>query len=255
MNTTFEDFECLKDSPADASPIIRAFDMEIRSLESRFSPTWSSDDYVSFLGCRMMLYVVALTVVSDALEGSSVVSTAVESPSHWVVQAYMTAINTIRAATSTRDTLFYSPARMHKLLMNAICYLVLFKCSRYQDLVDNSTLRNAIRQGLELLSGLSVTSNDFITQAYLICERISRYSEHLKPEDRTKGLLVLKSRMGANIAFSTAARAREWARQIKDDTSSAEINASDQSPEDFNIEDLNLFTDINWEDLFLDMGA
>lgn len=254
MNSTFEDFEyLLKESSADSSPIIRAFDTEMRGLESRFSLSWLPGDYIFFLGCRMMLYSIALTTVSDALEESSSVSTTVESPCHWVVQSYITAISTIRAVVSIRDTLFNSPARMQKLLMNAICYLVLLKCSRFQDLVDSSTLSNGIRQGWEVLKGLSITPNDFITRACRICERVSRYSDDLKPEQRTKGLLVLKSRMGANIAFSTAIRAREWTRQTQDDTISAEINTSEELADAFSIEDLSLFADINWENLFLDL--
>ncbi|QKX60294.1 uncharacterized protein TRUGW13939_07437 [Talaromyces rugulosus] len=256
MNLTFEDFEhFLKDNPADSSPIIRAFDMEMRSLESRFSLSWSPGDYIFFLGCRMMLYTIALTMVSDTLEESNVVSTTIESPCYWVVQTYITAISTIRTAVSIQDTIFNSPVRMHKLLINAICYLVLLKCSRFQDLVDNSTLSNGIRQGWEVLRGLSITPNDFTTRACSICERLSRYSDDLKPEERTKGLLVLKSRMGANIAFSTALRAREWSRQTQGDTSSTEINDGEEPADAFSIEDLSLFADINWEDLFPVLGT
>lgn len=256
MNSTFEDLEySLKERPVDFSPIIRAFDTEMRGLESRFSISWLPGDYIFFLGCRMMLYSIALTKVSDALEESSVVSTTVESPFHWVVQAYTTAISTIKVAVSIRDSLFNSPSRMHKLLMNAICYLVLLKCSRFQDLVDNSTLKNGIRQGWEVLRGLGLTSNDFISRACAICERVSRYSDDLKPEERTQGLLVVKSRLGANIAFSTAVRARQWARQMQDDNSPAEMNAGEEPIDALSIDDPSLFADINWDDLFLDLGA
>jgi hypothetical protein len=61
--------------------------------------------------------------------------------------------------------------------------------------------------------------------------------------------------MGANIAFSTALRAREWSRQTQGDTSSTEINNGEESGDAFSIEDLSLFADINWEDLFPALGT
>ncbi|KAH8688725.1 hypothetical protein BGW36DRAFT_331149 [Talaromyces proteolyticus] len=254
--STLEDCGSLSNDglSSDQLPVIRVFDTELKALEYRFSTSWSLSDHLTFLGCRMMLYTLALTAISESLENDDRNHVlGVESPSHWVTQGYLTAIATIRTAASMRDKLLTSPTRLHKLLMNAVCYLLLLKCSRYQDLVVSTTLSSGISQGWNILRGLSITPGDFTSRACLILERLARYSEMLQPQDRTNGLLVLKSRMGANIAFSTALRTREFSRKIQHYQASSESDTIEQHADNLGIEDQSFSMESSWEDLFLDM--
>jgi hypothetical protein len=177
--------------------------------ECQHSASWSPTDYLVFLGCRMMLYTFALATESPENNDSI----GIESPSHWLIQGYVTTMATVQTVSSIRNQVFCAPSRLHKMLMDAVCFPLLLKCSRHYDLV-NSTLCSGITQGWEMLQGLSITSEDFMSRAYLLIERLSRYSDTLGPQDETEGLLLVKSRMGANVSLSTVLPARECTRWL-----------------------------------------
>ncbi|KAH8809408.1 hypothetical protein F5884DRAFT_674124 [Xylogone sp. PMI_703] len=226
---------------------IRNFEGELKALEYQLSSSWSSTEYINFLGCRMVLYTFALT--SENLESSL---PKPEALSNWPMQAYIVAINTIRTGLCVQDTLFFSPIRLQKMIVNAICFLLLLKCSRHYDSVDHSELCNAITQGWESMQKLSVTTDDFMYRACLFTERLSKYSDTMQPKDRTQSLLLVNSRMGANVSFSTLLQGRDSDRKTQEVTA---LSDEEPSMTMLNFEDENLFADIDWDTVFLDRIA
>ncbi|RFU35060.1 hypothetical protein B7463_g1298, partial [Scytalidium lignicola] len=229
------------------NPVIRMFETELRVLESRFSQSWSPTEYMVFFGCRMVLYTFALT--AETLQNDSI---QVEPPSHWLIQAYMISAAAIRTASSIRNQLIFTPTRLQKMIVNAVCFLLLLKCSRHYDLVDKSELSNGISQGWETVQGLSITTGDIMSRACLLIERLSQYSDTLEPQDKAKGLLLVKSRMGANISLSSILRAKEFSKKTQDETV---LNDEEESTDVLNADDMSLFADLDWDVLFSDMAV
>lgn len=236
--------------------VIRTFDGDFRLLERQFSSSWATSEYMILLACRMMLYIFAITSESAEKQDAAVDDAAaisIESPSHWLVQCYMVASAIIQTASDSQDQMLLSPARLQRYVINAVCFMLMLKCSRHHALVDQAALNNSISRGWETLQGFSLVTNDFMARACLLIELLSKYSDTLKPEDKTKPFLTVRSRMGANIAISSVRQAEEYYKRTAGEETS--LNGGDIMSETFEIDDLNLFADINWDELFPDLTA
>ena len=92
-----------------------------------------------------------------------------------------------------------------------------------------------------------------MSRTCLVIEQLSKYSDGLDPEEKLrKGLLPVRSRMGANVTLRTIFRARECSTQqqtIQDETESKDPSQATEWLDMF-IEDL--CADINGDQLFLD---
>lgn len=228
-------------------PVIRNFESELRALESRFASSWSPGDHIVLFGCRMILYTFALSIHdSDA-------ASTIESSSHWFVQAFMTASDIIRTASSIQDQLFYAPSRIQKILINAGCYLLLLRCSRHRDLVDNSILTNGISQGRQVVQTLSIAPNDFMARACRFIDRLSNYNDTMDRDSDTRPFLAVKSRMGANLPVTTLLRTRELTRQVQDQNAAPQDALPGNDVLNMGLDE-NLFAGVNWDELFLDMA-
>jgi hypothetical protein len=230
-------------------PVIQLFETELRALESKLSASWSELDYISFSACRTVLYVLALAA-TDGSNGKLDVSER-EMRSHWVLQIYITSMAVVQTTSNIRDKLLKTPTRLFKALAGAISFLILLRCSKYHYLVVDNTLTAGIRQGWDLLRGMEITSDDFMTRVHSGLERLSIYCETLKPEDKTQELLSAKTRMGYNVARSIALLIQGKApKQAQENTPSN--NQTERSADDMiNFEDANFFLDFDWDDSLL----
>ncbi|OKL55823.1 hypothetical protein UA08_08812 [Talaromyces atroroseus] len=230
-------------------PVIQLFETELRALESKLSASWSELDYVSFCACRTVLYVLALAAVDNSDDGCRLVEE--ELRSHWVLQIYVTSMAVVQTASKIRGQFLKTPARLFKTLAGAISFLILLRCSKYHHLAVDSTLTAGIRQGWDLLRGLAITSDDFVTRVHAGLERLSRYCETLKPEDRTQELLSVKTRMGYNVARSIALLIQGKApRQAEENISSSDPNER-LANDTINTEDTDLFLNFDSDDSLL----
>ena len=235
-------------------PIIRHLDEELQALESQLSRDWSKEDYIIFLGCRLLLH----TFVLMAGNSSSAANALHAEPSqHWHVQAYMTASVLIQTATSVRDCLLFAPTRLTKSIINAIFFLLLLQASRKYHFVDESVVQNSIRLGRDLLQRFSITEGDSMTRTCALIDSLSKSSD--QPSDNQtdiEELLCVKSRMGANLSLSTIMLARECARGVSQRQKSPErqeqISGTTWAVEE--LESYLDYSDFDWNDLIPGTG-
>lgn len=228
----------------ESAPFVRNFEAELRVLEFQSHHSWSPADRIIYCGTQIMLYTLALTI--DSSKSKNAVH--LDSQSHWLVCASVAATTTIQTALSMGDQLLYAPARLQKIVLNAICLLLLMKGSRYSELVEKHTLDNAINQGRELLRDLSTTTGDFMSRACSLLDQLGRFTERLKPEDKTEQFLLVRLRMGANVPFTTAIRAREALRKSHANTPHDIWQEPDMS--DLDLQDIDLPLGFDWSELF-----
>ncbi|KAB8227462.1 fungal specific transcription factor domain-containing protein [Aspergillus alliaceus] len=229
----------------ETAPFVRNFETELRALEFQSHHSWSPADRIIYCGTQIMLYTLALTIDSS----KSKITVHMDSHSHWLVCASVAATTTIQTALSIVDQLLYAPSRPQKIVLNAICLLLLMKGSRYSELVEKHTLDSAINQGGELLRDLSTTTGDFMSRACSLLDQLGRYTERLKPEDKTEQFLLVRLRMGANVPFTTAIRAREALRKSRANTPH-DINWQEPEMSDLELQDIDLPLGFDWNELF-----
>jgi hypothetical protein len=140
----------------------------------------------------------------------------------------------------------FAPVRLHKIVLDAVCFLLLLKRFRYRESLDFDLLllSNTINQGLELLRGLSVTPGDFMSRALALLDQFSQLIDKFQSRDMPNECLPVKFRMGANVAFSTAVRARELIQKQRDHQGSSDMV-------DLRVmQDIDELLDLDWSELF-----
>ncbi|GIJ81605.1 hypothetical protein Asppvi_000104 [Aspergillus pseudoviridinutans] len=215
--------------------LVRHFETDLRVLENQFAASWSSADHIIYLGTQLMLYIIALST-DEGKQASS--------QSSWVICSYSTAICLVQKASSMGSKWLFAPVRLHKIVLNAVCFLLLLKSFRYRESFDPIPLSNAINQGLELLQGLSVTPGDFMSRAFSLLDQLSQLTNKCESRDMPNEFLPVKSRMGANVAFSTAVRARELMKKQQDDQG---CSGMVDLPV---MQDIDQLLDLDWSELF-----
>ncbi|KAI1630086.1 transcriptional regulatory protein LEU3 [Exophiala viscosa] len=232
-------------------PVIRNFESELRALEFRFSTSWSPSDHIVLFGCRMILYTFALSIPDNDT------APTVEASSHWLVQAFMAASDIIRTASTIQEQLFYAPSRIQKILIHAVCYLLLVRCSPHRELVDNSMLVNGISQARQVVQTLSIATGDFMARAVRFIDRLSQYGDTMSRGSDTEPFFTIKSRMGANLSLTSLLRLRTYTKQAQAQVQD-QTTAQDALPGNDVLNmglDEDIFASVNWDELFLDMAA
>lgn len=197
------------------------------------------------------MYILALATADSSEDKSRMIEN--ETRSHWVLQIYMTSMTVVQTASNIRHQLSKSPTRLFKILAGAVSFLILLKCSKYHSLVVESTLSGGIRHGCDLLRDLAITSDDIINRAHSAFQRLSMYSETLKPEDKTEELLTVKTRMGYNVARSTVLLFRTKGLGQAPESASPRDRVERSADGIANAEDANYFVDFDWDDSLLDL--
>ncbi|GFF89722.1 hypothetical protein IFM47457_08246 [Aspergillus lentulus] len=217
--------------------MVRHFETDLRVLEIQYAASWSLADHIVYLGTQLMLYIIALS----ADEGRQA-----NSPSSWVVCGYSTAICLVQKASAMESKWLFAPIRLHKIVLNAICFLLLLKRFPYWESLefDLLLLNNTINQGLELLPGLSVTPGDFMSRALSLLDQFSQLVDKFQSRDMPNEFLPVKFRMGANVAFSTAVQARELIQKQQDHQGCSDMV-------DLRVmQDIDQLLDLDWSELF-----
>ncbi|GFG26455.1 hypothetical protein IFM61606_06437 [Aspergillus udagawae] len=219
----------------DYNLLVRHFETDLRVLEIQCGASWSLEDHIVYLGTQLMLYVIVLSTDED---------NRASSPSSWVICTYSTAVCLLQKASSMGRKWLFAPVRLHKIVLNAVCFLLLLKRFRYRESFDPIPLSNAINQGLELLQGLSVTPGEFMSRALSLLDQFSQLIDKSQSRDMPNELLPVKFRMGANVAFSTAVRARELIKEEQDDQGCSDI--ADLPV----MQDIDQLLGLDWSELF-----
>ncbi|KAL2835560.1 hypothetical protein BJY01DRAFT_223419 [Aspergillus pseudoustus] len=193
------------------SPLITHFETELRLLEAQFNSSRFVTEKLIVLGTKLMLYICAITASSNHPTTENTPSGLLDpSPSPLLLcRAYFTATAIIETAASfeTKRIWRYTPLRLHKIALNALCLLFLVKCSSSAalDSIDRTSLDTAILQGRELFNDLSIVPDDFMARANTAFDRLTTIAASSRFE--ATSLFLVKSRMGANAAFTAARHA------------------------------------------------
>lgn len=234
------------------------FEAELRVMETHLTPYWTRIDYISFCTCKIVLYIIAISAADNS--GNGIDSIESDKRNQWIVQGCMSAIAMIQAASTIEEPFIKLPTRIYKTLAGSVSFLILLRCSKYYNLVDDSATSSAMRQGWELCRRFEIVQSDFITRTNYLMERLSIYSETLSPEDKTEELFSSKARMGFNVARSTAVLVhrvvlkRNQENETPADSNNNNSNGIGQTT-DFTMEmaDLDFFLDFDWDESLLSL--
>lgn len=232
--------------------LVTVFEGDLRMLETHLSQHWTQVDRLNFCTCKLMLYVISLSALYEA--GVQPNSSHSEIRSRWILQAYLASISSIQAASVLCDHLTKMPTRVFKSLAGAVSFLILLKCSKYHNLLDATTLSNAIRQGWELMKKFEATPTEFLTRTCSMLERLSSYSESLSTNERTEEIFSAKARMGFNVVRSTVLLLHRTILNKKHGNET-ELDDSDAQFADMDANPFDLFMDFDWDGSLLSLQA
>ncbi|KAL2812699.1 hypothetical protein BJX63DRAFT_395831 [Aspergillus granulosus] len=196
----------------ESNTLIHHFENELRLLKSQFNDSSLPSEQLVFLGTKLMLYICALTASGSQTTADRTASASpLSSPNRWLLaRAYLTATSIIQAALSleTGERWLYAPVRLHKIALNALCLLYLIKCSSVSgsDAIDQTMLGDTICRGQVLFKDLPIVPGDFMSRANAVFDKLTAIAATSRT--RIPDLLQVKSRLGANAAFSAARRAK-----------------------------------------------
>lgn len=235
------------------------FEAELRVAETHLSPYWTRVDYISFCTCKMILYSIAISAADS--DGDGIDSIGSDKRAQWIVQGCMCVIAMIQAASTIEEPFTKLPTRIYKSLAASVSFLILFKCSKHYYLVDNSAISTAMRQGWELCRRFENITGDFIPRTNYLIERLSIYSETLRPEDKTEELFTGKARMGFNVARSTSVLVHQVVlKRNQENETTADNNNNNNGngigqATDYGMDmaGLDFFLDFDWDESLLSL--
>ncbi|RAO70339.1 uncharacterized protein BHQ10_006351 [Talaromyces amestolkiae] len=238
--------------------VVPMFEAELRVMETHLTPYWTQVDYIFFCTCKMVLYIIAISAVGN--EDNVLDSTGSDKRNQWIVQGCMCAIAMIQATSTIQEPLTKLPTRIYKTLAASVSFLILLRCSKYYNLVEDSATSSAMRQGWELCRGFEIVQSDFITRTNYLMERLSIYSETMSPVDKTEELFASKARMGFNVARSTAVLVHRVVLKKNQENETTADNGNNNGScigqaADFNMDmaDLDFFLDFDWDESLLSL--
>lgn len=198
---------------ANPSPSVRLFEHELNVHETRFSESWSTSDHVQFLGCKLSLYIFALSA-DPAPPNSEIIES--EPQSQWLPPAYKSAVKCIALMSSFDDELVFTSIHLRRCLINAVLFLLRIMLYSAPPVADPATVRNCILQGWDILRSLSLASNDHMSRVCAVIEYLSTSAE---PQGSYKAetFSTIKSRMAGSLGVDSILRARDrFSQAVKD---------------------------------------
>lgn len=207
----------------------------------------------------MILYSIAISAADS--DGDGIDSIGSDKRAQWIVQGCMCVIAMIQAASTIEEPFTKLPTRIYKSLAASVSFLILFKCSKHYYLVDNSAISTAMRQGWELCRRFENITGDFIPRTNYLIERLSIYSETLRPEDKTEELFTGKARMGFNVARSTSVLVHQVVlKRNQENETTADNNNNNNGngigqATDYGMDmaGLDFFLDFDWDESLLSL--
>lgn len=240
-------------------PLVRVFEAELHVREIQISSSRSPIEHILLLGCRMILYTLALSSAS-CLEEPSPLLDGTSQTQIWIIRCLEAAEGIVDETRATRNQLTNAPSRVCKTLINAICYMFLLKHTRHSATasIDPTMVDERIRLGVGLLQDVFASHDDFASRACALFDRLSL----VKAIDDTRSgtslhgnasdLLPVKSRMGANVWRSLIFRAKEFRRQAQD---TVEYGQAPSTTDELVTADWDvLLNDVDWNQVFPDMA-
>ncbi|RFU24632.1 hypothetical protein B7463_g11708, partial [Scytalidium lignicola] len=199
------------------TPMIRMFDKDLRMAETRFESTSPPMELAMLLGARLSLYSFVFGA-EDSGENSPL--DTINTNNEILSQAYITIMQLLKVAVSPDAGIIYWTALCRGHIYFSVFFLLkLIKYPTYS-FVDEIAARNIINQAWERLKSCSAGEGDHLSRICAIIQFLGTGSES---QVRGGPLLVVKSRMSANIYRDAVWRAKKRFSGI----------VQDQHPEDY----------------------
>ena len=185
---------------ADPLPLVRLFETELCMIQDKHACEWSPADEVSFLDARLSLH----SYVLDQKKTEPLKNLHPEN--EIITQSIITAKQLLIVLTTFPDALSKGTFHVFRSASYAIFFLLRILGTAPSELIDETGIRNIIRQTFTLMRDMSQTANDRRSQ----CVRVCRIIEHMIDyEDWNKDTPLLgkaESFMANNFVADVAAR-------------------------------------------------
>lgn len=184
----------------DPLPLVRVFENELCMIQNRYACEWSPADEVSLLDARLSLYSYVLDQKKPELPR------ILHTENEIIAKSSSTARQLLIVLTTFPDALSKGTFHVFRSASYAVFFLLRILGTAPSECIDETGIRNIIRQTFTLIMDVSQTANDRRSQ----CVRVCRIIEHMIDyEDWSKDTPFLgkaESFMANNYVADVAAR-------------------------------------------------
>lgn len=156
----------------DPLPFVRMFESELCMIQDKYASEWSPADEVSFLDARLSLYSYAL---GQKKKTDHLQPLHQEKEHELITQGSITATQLLTIVTTFPDALRKGTIHVFRSAGYAVFFLLRILGTAPRECIDETSIRNIIRQTFTLMRAISQTSNDRRSQ----CVRVCRIIEHM----------------------------------------------------------------------------
>lgn len=185
---------------ADPFPLVRIFETELSMIQSKYTEEWCPAEEVSFLDARLSLYSYAF----GQMKYQPVES--LRSMNELFAQSSATARQLLIIVTTFPHILIKGIFHVFRCTSYAVFFLLRILATAPAQSIDESSIKNMIRQTFTLMRDISKTGNNLRFQ----CVRVCRIIEHMIDcEDWDKEMPFTgkaESFMAINFVADVAAR-------------------------------------------------
>ncbi|KAL4786499.1 fungal-specific transcription factor domain-containing protein [Aspergillus varians] len=185
---------------ADPLPLVRVFETELCMIQDRYACEWSPADEVSFLDARLSLYSYVLGQKKpEPLKN-------LHRENELITQSSITARQLLIVLTTFPDALSKGTFHVFRSGSYAVFFLLRILGTASSELIDETGIRNIIRQTFTLMRDMSQTANDRRSQCVRVCRIIENMIDY---EDWNKDIPFVgkaESFMSNNFVADVAAR-------------------------------------------------
>ncbi|KAL4917394.1 fungal-specific transcription factor domain-containing protein [Aspergillus aurantiobrunneus] len=154
---------------ADPLPFVRVFENELCMIQDKYACEWSPADEVSFFDARLGLYSYVLDRTKTEPPRS------IHQENELIAQSSIAARHLLTVLTTFPDALRKGTFHVLRSASYAVFFLLRILGTAPSECIDETGIRNIIRQTFTLMRELSQTSNDRRNQ----CMRVCRITEHM----------------------------------------------------------------------------
>ncbi|KAJ5097191.1 hypothetical protein N7456_007912 [Penicillium angulare] len=259
---------------SDPLPLVRVFETELSTIQTKYANKWSPADEVSFLDARLSLYCYVLEQKTCSSSPSSSSLITLNTNNELITQSCLTAKQLLIILTTFPNTLRQGTLHILRAASYSIFFLLRL-LGTAPECIDETDTRNIIRQIFTLMREISQTVNDRRSQCFRVCRITEQMIDYEDWDKETPFLGKAESFMGNNLVADVAARGmiqanmrhaaaqaerdRERERDSREDVEGvpAEVEVEPGFDLDFSIWD-PMGWNLNWQDgddlLFLHGG-
>lgn len=184
----------------DPLPFVRMFEAELCMIQDKYACEWSPADEVSFLDTRLSLY-------SYVLDQKKPEPLNKDHPENEIItQSSITARQLLIVLTTFPDALRKGTFHVFRAASYAVFFLLRILGTAPNEIIDETGIRNIIRQTFTLTREISQTANDRRNQCMRVCRIIENMIDYEDWNKDTPFLGKAQSFMGNNFVADVAAR-------------------------------------------------